>query len=1224
MRKSNIVALPVAFKGCSFWSTVDESYHTPLFTTSGGSDSFHFMPPNRTADERSPLIPANSRSDDTRRRGSTYSRFTSRSSGSPTSHSTSVSTPATRTSFTAAISIDSDDDACDVSLTPPHRPLRWRINRWLGRKNLDISRRHFPVNDDAYNYTCYPDNEVNNRRYSLITFVPVALADQFRFSFFNVYFLAVAVSQFVPALRVGFIYSYFAPLAFVVALSMGKEAFDDIKRWVQDRKINAEMYERVLEDGTTEEIRSKDIRVGMLLQLQGGQRIPADLALMWTSEANGACFVRTDQLDGETDWKLRYPVKVTRELDVEELAKLKITIECEPPSKEIEKFEGRVMAEDHEPEGLNVNNALWCSCTVASGTVIAAVIYTGTDTRSSMNMERQPQKRGLTDAELNWISFLCFLLLVVFSILLVVQQYDIATLTIGQALINLTRFQILLSSIIPISMRVNLDIARLWYSFVIYRDQKAIPGVVVRNTNIPEELGRLSYLFSDKTGTLTKNQMEFRTVYLDDQFSFEHTEVGDIRSGLEVAIGSEGHRAEVHGFGKKQSNMISRAIRTLALCHNVTPARTDPGRSRSLAKSRFMTAERARSKSRSVSVALPSSNRTRKRINASSQPSKLSWDSIADSGTNDEATCSIEPEKEYEASSPDEIAMVKFAAVCGIHLRSREVVNSGDVEGQMVLDTDYGQQLRYDILKTFPFSSERKCMGIVVRDKETNHVEFLMKGADSKMISVLSNPQWVQERCNELAKAGRRTLVFAMRELSDQDWRGISDELAKAEATPGQEARDKAVEDVMKKLECNMSIVCATGVEDKLQDNVIQTLERLGACGIRVWMLTGDKVETAQCIGRSTKLLPPNCIERDLIAHDEEKLERLLSDIEKEVGDDSETKWSLLVDGSTVAIAMSEMFKSRFVTVAKLAHTVIIARCSPTQKAEVVSAVKHLTPKSIRVAAIGDGGNDVSMILAANIGIGIEGVEGKQASLAADYSITQFSHCERLITWHGRNSYKRSCALAQFIIHRGIVYAVVQAVFSVAFAGSTISVFNGYLIMLYSTLFTMAPVFALVLNEDQLESQIDLFPELYRELLQGRTMNTRTFLMWVWFSLFQGGVMMYMTLGYFSDEFFQIVSIAFTTLLITELTVVATCVHFKILWRQRRLNLWLFLLAEVLSLVMYVLAVEFLPDTFDKHFFWSWGFWWRVSLISVGSILPLVVLAFAGARLNRFVSGRPM
>jgi phospholipid-translocating ATPase len=174
------------------------------------------------------------------------------------------------------------------------------------------------------------------------------------------------------------------------------------------------------------------------------------------------------------------------------------------------------------------------------------------------------------------------------------------------------------------------------------------------------------------------------------------------------------------------------------------------------------------------------------------------------------------------------------------------------------------------------------------------------------------------------------------------------------------------------------------------------------------------------------------------------------------------------------------------------------------------------------------------------------------------------------------------------------------------------SVFNGYLLMGYATIFTMAPVFSLVLDEDHREDAIAEFPQLYKELLKSRAMNTRSFLQWVWVSFFQGGVMMYLTLQLFSDEMFQIVSIAFTALLITELVIVAGGVHFKNLWKQRKLHFWLFIAAECFSLLCFFLAVLFLPDTFDKKFFFSWVFAKKVGIICISSIGPIFILWAVG------------
>jgi phospholipid-translocating ATPase len=198
------------------------------------------------------------------------------------------------------------------------------------------------------------------------------------------------------------------------------------------------------------------------------------------------------------------------------------------------------------------------------------------------------------------------------------------------------------------------------------------------------------------------------------------------------------------------------------------------------------------------------------------------------------------------------------------------------------------------------------------------------------------------------------------------------------------------------------------------------------------------------------------------------------------------------------------LFKNEFIEITTKLSAVVACRCSPTQKADVARLIRSYTKK--RVCCIGDGGNDVSMIQAADVGalshshpvrhlltppvdysgVGIVGKEGKQASLAADFSVTQFSHLTKLLLWHGRNSYRRSAKLAQFVIHRGLIISVMQAVFSSIFYFAPIALYQGWLMVGYATLYTMAPVFSLVLDRDLNEDLALSYPELYKDLTKVR------------------------------------------------------------------------------------------------------------------------------------------
>ena len=229
-----------------------------------------------------------------------------------------------------------------LPLPPPRsRPFSHVVKGWLNIRVIEPAARVVAVGACGCDISSYPKNEVNNRRYSLLSFLPLALFNQFKL-FFNIFFLLTAVSQFVPALRVGFIFIYFGPLAFVVSLSLIKDGIDDVQRYRRDTKANAELYQKLLPDGETTSIQSKDIVVGDLIVLHAKQRIPADCVLLHTTEKSGASFVRTDQLDGETDWKLRFPIKTTQNLTYPELGVVRLNIQCEALHRDIYKFIGAV------------------------------------------------------------------------------------------------------------------------------------------------------------------------------------------------------------------------------------------------------------------------------------------------------------------------------------------------------------------------------------------------------------------------------------------------------------------------------------------------------------------------------------------------------------------------------------------------------------------------------------------------------------------------------------------------------------------------------------------------------------------------------------------------------------------------------------------------------------------------------------------------------------------
>lgn len=942
----------------------------------------------------------------------------------------------------------------------------------------------------------YPSNIVSNAKYTAFSFLPVTLYNEFSF-FFNMYFLLVALSQSIPALRIGYLSTYIAPLAFVLAITMSKEAYDDIQRRKRDTEANSEEY-RVLEflepganlgnakprralksdqnrrgskrargsrqglsdiqeeaegsdaiqaSSVLQEVgrKSKDLKVGDVLKLTKGQRVPADVIILQcfapdvvnnaapteeTAEEEallafeegetehgkgkqpeaeaedqtasqgpgGETFIRTDQLDGETDWKLRVASALTQSIPTEELVRARVT--GGKPDRSVNDFAGtiellptRQAAMGHEASGaydstdsrstpLSIDNTAWANTIIASqATTLAVIVYTGSQTRSALSTSPSRSKIGLLEYEINSLTkILCALTLTLSIILVALHGFD--EIKGRPWYISIMRFLVLFSTIVPISLRVNLDLGKSAFSRFIQRDP-GIPGAIVRTSTIPEDLGRIEYLLSDKTGTLTQNEMDMKKIhvgtvsyaneameevstYVKQGFHFSPTLEDSTPKALVTPSSTLSNTANV-GATRTRREIGARVrdvVLALALCHNVTP------------------------------------------------------------------TVDIEDGKEvtsYQASSPDEIAIVKWTESVGLRLAYRDRKN-------MVLEsTTSGKPIvKVRILDVFPFTSEGKRMGIVVHfqehidkrpDLSNGELWFYQKGADTVMGSIVAANDWLDEETANMAREGLRTLVVGRKKLSYQQYQEFSAKHKEAAMSIG--GREAGMQKVVAMyLESDLELLGVTGVEDKLQRDVKPSLELLRNAGIKIWMLTGDKVETARCVAISSKL-----VARGQYIYTVAKMTK--SDSAQDHLDflRSKTDACLLIDGESLALFLTH-HRTQFISIAVLLPTVVACRCSPTQKAEVAKLIKEYTKK--RVCCIGDGGNDVSMIQAADVGVGIVGKEGRQASLAADFSIEQFCHLVKLLVWHGRNSYKRSAKLAQFVIHRGLIIAVCQTMFSIA------------------------------------------------------------------------------------------------------------------------------------------------------------------------------------------------
>lgn len=1109
----------------------------------------------------------------------------------------------------------------------------------------------------------FPPNAVSNAKYTAWSFLPRTLYNEFSF-FFNMYFLLVALSQIIPSLRIGYLSTYIAPLAFVLAVTLGKEAMDDVARRKRDSEANKEAYtvlrlrktssahgneggrrKRTMlqsrkgrskgvsrstrldaieeeeksigpftQDGGYDveidevDMKSRDLKVGDVLKLGKDQRIPADLVILQSYSAEpsaladrnvpsrdgpseeaelhvdseepsiakgkeitshstphdcstpsadrdgaGETFIRTDQLDGETDWKLRLASPVTQSLDPRDFVRLRIM--AGKPSKEVNDFVGMVEYEsrggvepsqDLKSSPLTIDNTAWANTVLASNAiVIAVVVYTGAQTRQALSTSQSRSKSGLLEHEINNLTkILCALTLILSLALVAVRGIEGRP---GQDwYVAVTRFLILFSTIVPISLRVNLDMGKTVYARFIERD-KDIPGTVVRTSTIPEELGRIEYLLSDKTGTLTQNEMDLKKIHVGT-VSYANEAMDEVRSyvlqGFSTGVSpnflvtpSSNYMSSSGGSTTRTRREIGSRVRdlvlALALCHNVTP-------------------------------------------------------STEGEGGNSTIT--------YQASSPDEIAIVRWTESVGLRLmhRDRHTITLQSVKTSRIV-------VRVKILEVFPFTSTGKRMGIILQflqgiesttssESTKEEIWFYQKGADTVMSSIVAANDWLDEETANMAREGLRTLVVGRKKLPAQMYQEFS--TIYKQASMSLQKRDLSMSKVVKDyLEHDLELLGVTGVEDKLQKDVKSSLELLRNAGIKIWMLTGDKVETARCVAVSAKL-----VSRTQYIH---TITHLSTNSGPSAAPDALSilrskpdSTALLIDGDSLSFFLN-YHRHDFISLAVLLPAVIACRCSPTQKADVATLIRQFTHK--RVLCIGDGGNDVSMIQAADVGVGIVGKEGRQASLAADFSITTFHHLTKLLVWHGRNSYKRSAKLAQFVIHRGLIISVCQTFYSIATQLQPHALYRDWLLVGYATVYTMAPVFSLVLDKDVDEGLANLYPELYKELTTGKSLSYRTFFVWVAISIYQGGIIQGLSQILVDTNSDRMVSVSFTVLVINELIMVA----FEIVtWH------WIMAASLLGTMVFYVGSVPFLDGYFDLGYVWSWAFAWRVAAISAISLIP--------------------
>ncbi|XP_046677683.1 phospholipid-transporting ATPase ID isoform X2 [Homalodisca vitripennis] len=988
-----------------------------------------------------------------------------------------------------------------------------------GEYSAKETQRRIRANDRPFNAQFkYANNVIKTSKYSIVTFLPFNLFEQFQ-RLANFYFLCLVVLQMISVISSLTPITTAVPLIGVLSLTAVKDAYDDLQRHRSDSQVNNRMAKVVRAGGKRlEEEKWSCVCVGDIIRMDNNQFVAADILLLSTSEPNGLCFIETMELDGESNLKCRQCLMETAGLgqDDVKLGEFDGEIICEPPNNKLNKFQGTLIWQgtkyplDNDRvllRGCVLRNTEWC---------YGVVLFAGRDSKLMQNSGKTKFKRTTIDKLLN-----CIIISIVMVLISMCAVCSLACLfwetktgkkfqiylpwtsevpsnhVPGAVIISLLVFfsyAIVLNTLVPISLYVSVEIIRFVQSFFINWDMamySASRRMAARahTTTLNEDLGQVQYIFSDKTGTLTQNIMTFNKCSIAGKSYGELVDkvTGEVipdpakmAQRVDFSFNPE-YEPEFQFFDaslladvRAKKPEVYTFFTLLAVCHTVMPGSRD---------------------------------------------GKL----------------------QYKAQSPDEAALVSAARNFGFVFKNR-TPNSITVEVM-------GVEKVYEVLCILDFNNVRKRMSVILRQGQS--LRLYCKGADSVVYQRLKGGDEALkaktlEHLNKFAGEGLRTLCLAVKDLNEKEfetWR-----VKHHEASVSMDDREERLHQIYEEIERNMTLIGVTAIEDKLQEGVQQTIANLALAQIKIWVLTGDKQETAVNVGYSCQLLDDDMelmvVDGDSTVEVVKQLDKYLqtirigmqygqtnnsvvtfSDVTSSEYERDRTVsqeetdgivYALVISGQALVHALSHEVEETFVTVSTHCKAVICCRMTPLQKAMVVELIKK--HKKVVTLAIGDGANDVSMIKVANIGVGISGEEGNQAMLASDYSIAQFRFLERLLLVHGRWSYYRMCKFLRYFFYKNFAFTLCHFWFAFFCGYSAQTVFDPMFISVYNLFYTAAPVLALGVFDQDVDDKHSLqYPQLYTPGHMNLFFNKREFLLSAVYGFYTSAVLFLLPYGIYHE-----------------------------------------------------------------------------------------------------------
>ncbi|XP_060664738.1 phospholipid-transporting ATPase IF isoform X1 [Drosophila nasuta] len=923
-----------------------------------------------------------------------------------------------------------------------------------GKRSKELPPLRIAISQGQQHKTRKPLNRVRTTKYTWLTFIPLNFYEQFRRAVYF-YFLIITIVSFFVNDTIDPLTSLL-PLLFVMIVTALKEGLEDYARSKSDKIVNTTKV-TVIRQGKELCIEAAFIAPGDLVIVNNASDVPCDLVLLHSSASEGLCFVNTANLDGETNLKTVF-VPSNYDYVSLELDKQLGSIVCEQSTPDLYSFNGRLEFDDASSRDaipLSIENLLLRGVRIkGQGRVIGCAIYTGMSTKLQLNSRYTGNKSASSEQYINKfiIALIVGMVVVVLILYLIERQkardvypavYYLGELpdynAVWQIFEDFLSFLILFNYMVPISMYMNIELYRVFgalfmKSDLFLYDAETDQPCGVNASNLNEDLGQINILFSDKTGTLTKNQMIFLKCFTGGRnYQLENTRLYCPTTEERLELNTM--EPEVRDF-----------FEALALCHT-------------------------------VDILEPNVEGTDEK--QSEHDSLITSDIIS----------------RYQASSPDEKAILEGCARLGLIFKS--IDNNTLHLNLLKQGSSDVQEFQYERLQVLEFSSDRKRMSVIMRD-ENDVLWLYSKGAETSILPRCKKSAQitqVDEQITEYAKEGLRTLAVARRMLTESEYAAFVSALNNANIQLTN--RKELIEQCYETIEVELDLLGATALEDALQDNVDQTLVALQEAGVKIWVLTGDKVETAFNIGMACKHIPPAAEVHFLInLTDPAELSARLKQIENSLNSDGKKlPTALVIDGITVAALLMHMPKE-FADLALRCKAVLCCRLSPLQKSEIVMLIKksgkHIT------AAIGDGANDVSMIQEAHIGIGIPGREGKQAARSADYAIAKFDMLQRLLLVHGHYNTERLAFLVLFYCYKNIIITGCMALFQVYDLFSATSVYNDLYLWLFDIIYISFSFTYLAMSDKHYsENTLLRFPGLYKGISHNQLTTWKTFIIWI-------------------------------------------------------------------------------------------------------------------------------